>query len=89
MMSWLSDRPRTTVPPDAAPGTVLPADSFTRAGVRALAGYAHLFGAKSGKKDAALDLSARHRTVVANGFQRSANDMQRRCVPLDGRAHQP
>jgi len=47
-LSAFVDRQRTTVPPDAAPGTVLPADSFTRAGVRALAGYAHLFGAKSG-----------------------------------------
>jgi hypothetical protein len=47
-LSAFVDRQLTTVPPDAAPGTVLPADSFTRAGVRALAGYAHLFGAKSG-----------------------------------------
>jgi len=47
-LSAFVDQQHTTVPPDAVPGTVLPADSFTRAGVRVLAGYAHLFGAKSG-----------------------------------------
>jgi hypothetical protein len=41
------DREQATIPPASPPGTMVPDDRFTRAGLRALVGYAHLFTSKT------------------------------------------